>query len=100
MDKWFHEDWRFKIEVIKVGKTNQAKECRLGLELGDVFECTYETPEGFCPTSFMKIFSSMEVVRSGGDLRKLGGEDTSKIAFMCPDGVVKFKLRGDRVTKT
>lgn len=100
MDKWFHEDWRFRIEVVKVGKKNQAKECRLGLEPGDIFECTYETPAGFCPTSFMKIFLSMEVVRCGGDLRNMGGEDTSKIVFMCPDGVVTFKLTGDRITKT
>ena len=99
MDKWFQEDWHFRIEVIKVGKKNQAKECRLGLEPGDIFECKYETPAGFCPTSFMKIFTSMEVVRGGGDLRNLGGEDKSKIVFICPDGVVMFKLAGDRVTK-
>lgn len=95
MDKWFHEDWHFKIEVINVGKDNQPKECRLGLEPGDIFECEYETPAGFCPTSFIKIFAAMEAVRCGGDLRNLGGEDKSKVVFSCPDGVVTFRLIGE-----
>ncbi len=47
MKKWYHEDWNFKIEVVRVGKENKAEECRLGLEPGDTFECTYETPAGF-----------------------------------------------------
>jgi hypothetical protein len=35
MKKWYAEDWRFRIEVIRVGKENRAEECRLGLEPGD-----------------------------------------------------------------
>lgn len=34
MKKWYDEDWRFRIEVIRVGKDNKAEECRLGLEPG------------------------------------------------------------------
>jgi uncharacterized repeat protein (TIGR04076 family) len=74
MKKWYHEDWRFEIEVLRVGQENRATECRLGLEPGDTFECQYETPAGFCPTSFFKIFPALEVVRCGGDLRNLGGQ--------------------------
>ena len=98
MRKWFNEDWRFKIEVVKVGKENKTKECRLGIEPGDTFECAYETPAGFCPTSFIKIFPSMEVVRCNGDLRTLGGTRASEIEFICPDGVVMFRLTGVRNT--
>lgn len=96
MDKWYHEDWRFKIEVVNVGKEDKATECRIGLEPGDTFECTYETPAGFCPTSFIKIFPCMEVVRCNGDLRELGGQSISRIMFTCPDGVVQFELAGVR----
>jgi uncharacterized repeat protein (TIGR04076 family) len=60
---WYHEDWSFMIEVLRVGKENRAEECRLGLEPGDTFTCRYETPAGFCPTSFIKIFPALEVVR-------------------------------------
>jgi uncharacterized repeat protein (TIGR04076 family) len=97
MKKWYAEDWSFKIAVIRVGKENLATECRLGLEPGDSFECTYETPAGFCPTSFVNIFPAMEVVRYCGDLRNLGGEEPAEISFKCPDGVVLFKLTGTQI---
>jgi uncharacterized repeat protein (TIGR04076 family) len=90
--EWYHEDWRFRIEALRVGKEGKAEECRLGLEPGDTFECTYGTPAGFCPTSFIKIFPSMEVVRCGGDLRNLGGEGPGATTVICPDGVVLFSL--------
>lgn len=96
MRKWYQEDWRFKIEAVRVGKENNAEECRLGLEPGDSFECTYETPTGFCPTSFIKIFPAMEAIRCGGDLRNLGSRDPHEITFVCPDGVVLFRLAGER----
>jgi uncharacterized repeat protein (TIGR04076 family) len=94
MKQWYFEDWVFTIEVLKVGKHNSAEECRLGLEPGDTFTCTYETPAGFCPTSFIKIFPSMEVVRCGGDLRNLGGDKPDEILVSCPDNAVLFKLSG------
>ena len=94
MKKWYPEDWLFKIEVLRVGKEGKAEECRLGLEPGDTFECTYETPGGFCPTSFIKIFPSLEVVRCGGDLRNLGGSQPNEITCLCPDSGVLFRITG------
>lgn len=94
MKKWYPEDWRFKLEVVRVGKENKAEECRLGLEPGDTFECAYETPAGFCPTAFIKIFPSLEVMRCGGDLRNLGGKIPNETLVMCPDGVVLFRVTG------
>jgi uncharacterized repeat protein (TIGR04076 family) len=96
MKKWYLEDWHFRIEVMKVGKENKATECRLGLEPGDTFECGYETPGGFCPTSFIKIFPSMEVMRCEGDLRNLGACAAHEMDFICPDGAVRFKITGIR----
>jgi len=92
MKKWYPEDWHFKIEVTRVGKEDKAEECRIGLEPGDTFECAYGTPGDFCPTAFIKIFPAMEVARCGGDWRKFGGESQYKMDFVCPDGVVTFKV--------
>jgi uncharacterized repeat protein (TIGR04076 family) len=86
------EDWHFKIEVLKVGKENKGEECRLGLEPGDVFACDYETPGGFCPTSFIKVFPVMEVMRCEGDLRCLGASESNEMDLICPDGVVSFRI--------
>jgi len=97
MKKWYREDWRFGIEVVRVGTENRAEECRLGLEPGDTFHCEYETPQGFCPTSFIKIFPSLEVVRCHGDLGNLGGSSPTEAIFLCPDGVVLFRLGSHRV---
>jgi len=94
MKSWYREDWHFTIEVLKVGKQDKAEECRLGLEPGDTFTCDYETPAGFCPTSFIKIFPAMEALRCNGDLRCLGAQVFNEIKFLCPDGVVWFKLSG------
>jgi len=94
MKKWYQEDWHFKIEVLRVGRENKAEECRLGLEPGDSFECGYETPAGFCPTSFVKIFPVMEAIRCEGDLRYLGARTPYEMDFICPDGAVQFKISG------
>jgi uncharacterized repeat protein (TIGR04076 family) len=96
MKKWYLEDWRFKIEVLKVGKENKAEECRLGLEPGDTFDCSYETPAGFCPTSYIKIFPVMEVLQCGGDLRYLGANEPNMMDFICPDGAVWFRISGNK----
>lgn len=96
MKEWYREDWQFRIEVLRVGERNQAEECRLGLEPGDGFECQYGTPAGFCPTSFLKIFPSMEAVRCGGDLRNIGSSHPTETTFLCPDGVVAFKISGQK----
>jgi uncharacterized repeat protein (TIGR04076 family) len=97
MKAWYPEDWRFRIEVVRVGEENKAEECRLGLEPGDVFACTYGTPAGFCPTSFLQLFPLMEVVRCGGDLRHLGAAAPHETRLRCPDGVVLLRLVGEQV---
>ncbi|OGN91383.1 MAG: hypothetical protein A2Y88_11375 [Chloroflexi bacterium RBG_13_48_10] len=94
MKKWYPECWYFKIEVQTVGKENKAEECRMGLEKGDTFECDYGTPDGFCPTSFIKVFPVMEIMQCEGDLRNLGASSPHEIDFICPDGVVRFRIRG------
>ncbi|MDP2993880.1 MAG: hypothetical protein Q8N46_02030 [Anaerolineales bacterium] len=59
--------------------------------------CQFEPPAGFCPTSFIKIFPSLEAVRCGGDLRNLGGKGHAEMTFLCPDGAVKFRLTGEQI---
>jgi uncharacterized repeat protein (TIGR04076 family) len=97
MKKWYSEEWCFVIEVLRVGKANRAEECRLGLEPGDAFECAYETPAGFCPTAFIKLFPALEAVRCQGDLRLLGGAGAQETLSLCPDGVVLFRIKGERI---
>jgi uncharacterized repeat protein (TIGR04076 family) len=80
--------------VLKVGKENKAEEYRLGLEPGDSFDCDYETPGGFCPTSFIKAFPVMEVMRCEGDFRCLGAILPNQMDFICPDGAVRFRISG------
>ncbi len=96
---WYREDWAFIITVLQVGQENDPTKCRLGLEVGDSFHCTYGTPAHFCPTTFLKIFPAMEAIRSGGDLRNLGGTGPHETVVKCPAGVVKFRLRGQRVAE-
>ena len=40
----------------------------------------------------MMLHPLMEAVRSGGDLRNLGGEGRYEKTVVCPDGCVIFKL--------
>ena len=94
MKQWYREDWCFIIRELRVGKTNRYQECRLGYEVGDTFECKYETPAGFCPVAFMKLYPLLEVVRCGGDLRQLGSSHSNRVAFICPDEVVLFEVIG------
>ncbi len=100
MKPWYPEDWQFEIVVVKVGKENKAEECRLGLEVSDSFTCGYGTPDGFCPTAFIKIFPALEVIRCEGDLRNLGASKPHEIDFLCPDGPVRFRIRGIRQEQT
>ena len=37
----------------------------------------------------------IEVIHRGGDLRNLGGSGAHETTFLCPDGVVLFKLTGE-----
>ncbi len=40
----------------------------------------------------MMLFPLMEAVRSGGDLRNVGGDDRYGKTVVCPDGCVMFRL--------
>ncbi len=73
-----------------------ARQLSTLLEPGDTFACAYGTPMDLCPTSFIKMFPAMEVMRCGGDLRNLGGDGRTDITVLCPDGVVLFRLTGDQ----
>ena len=89
MKKWYNEDYSFKITVIE----GQASCCRNGHEIGDEYTCEYNCPSGFCSKSMLKLFPLLEAVRSGGDLSNLlAGASKHCGDFICPDGVVKFRL--------
>lgn len=68
-----------------------------GEEIGDRYTCTYGCPvneqgEGICSKTMMLLFPIMEAVRSGGDLRNIGGNDPYTKEVVCPDGCVMFRL--------
>ena len=83
--------------MISVGTNGIPENCRNGHEAGDTYTCEYGCPDGFCSKSMAKLFPLMEAVRARGDLSNLlvwalkhSGE------FICPDGVVTFKLEALR----
>ena len=45
----------------------------------------------------LKVFPIFEAVRSGGDLRNLGGAGEHEMEIVCPDGVVKFRISARRL---
>lgn len=98
MKKWYDEEFLFEIEVISVSHDNKTENhCRNGDEVGDVYTCGYGCPVnkdggGFCSKAMMIAFPIMEAVRSGGDLKNLGGCEKWTKEFTCPDGVVKYRL--------
>lgn len=88
------EDWEFTITVI------EQNPCRLGLESGDVFQCRYECPAGFCPKTMSVLHSLCEAARAGGDYRLLGGKSRHEIEFSCADGVIRFLLSAKHLEPT
>ena len=80
MKKWYDEEYEFKIEVIEFIHGNHTEHyCRNGEEIGDIYSCTYGCPVnndgfGICSKAMMMLFPLMDAVRSGGDLRNLGGD--------------------------
>lgn len=107
MKKWYAEDYEFEIEVVSVSRDNKTENhCRNGDEVGDLYRCTYGCPVnaqggGFCSKSMLLLFPMLETVRGGGDLRKIGGfsptgftpDSPLEKEFVCPDGVVTYRLR-------
>lgn len=103
MNKWYDEEYGFTIEVTAVSHDNSTvNHCRNGEEVGDVYKCTYDCPvnaqgRGICQKSMAVLFPVMEAVRSGGDLRNLGGDSSLSKELLCPDGVVKYRLTAQRL---
>ena len=89
MNRWIQEDWRFEITVTQ----GEARHCRLGLEKGDKFECSYECPTGFCSKSMAQLYTLCEVIRCGGDFRLRGSKSPREIRFPCADGVIEFEIK-------
>ena len=80
MKKWYDEEYRFEIQVVGYlrGEKPQGY-CRNGEEIGDIYTCTYGCPvnregQGICSKAMLLLFPLMEAVRSGGDLRNVGGQ--------------------------
>ena len=99
MKKWYDEEYRFEIQVVGYlrGEKPQGY-CRNGEEIGDIYTCTYGCPvnregQGICSKAMLLLFPLMEAVRSGGDLRNVGGEDKYAKTVVCPDGCVIFRLK-------
>ena len=93
MKKFVKEDISFTITVVDGKKSKSGIiDCRNGHEIGDTYTCEYGCPDGLCQKCMLKAFPIMEAVRSGGDLRNLGGDSDSTMNFCCPDGVVTFRL--------
>ena len=98
MKKWYNEEYEFEIEVTGFIHSNHTEQfCRNGEELGDKYTCTYGCPvntdgQGICSKVMMIMFPVMEAVRSGGDLKNLGGNGKYSKEIVCPDGCIIFKL--------
>ncbi|MED9820915.1 MAG: TIGR04076 family protein [Christensenellales bacterium] len=103
MKKWYDEEYAWRIEVIGFlhGQDTQGY-CRNGEEIGDVYTCTYGCPvnqdgQGVCSKAMMMMFPIMEAVRSGGDLRNIGGSEPYVKELVCPDGCVVFRLTATKL---
>ena len=83
------------VEVID----GEAKNCRLGLEKGDVFHFEYETPQGFCPRAIAEIFTWCEVIRCGGDFTYRGAKEKYRIDIPCPCHCLRFCLTASPINR-
>lgn len=104
MKKWYDEEYAFQIEVTGfLGSDNTERHCRNGEEIGDLFTSTYGCPvnsegQGICSKVMMNIFPIMESVRSGGDLRNIGGDSRYSKEIVCSDGCVIFRLTASKLS--
>jgi len=98
MKKWYDEEYEFEVEVTGFVKGDSTVNyCRSGEEIGDKYTCTYGCPvssqgHGICSKLMMVLFPIMEAVRSGGDLKNIGGSEKYVKDLVCPDGCVKIRL--------
>ncbi len=101
MKKWYNEEFAFTIEVVGFLRGEHTEHyCRNGEEIGDTYHCTYGCPvsaagDGICSKTMMLLYPLMEAVRSGGDLRHLGGDGKYTKTIVCPDGCVLFRLTAE-----
>ena len=51
-----------------------------------------------CAKVMLMLYPLMEAVRSGGDLRNVGGSDKYEKDIVCPDGCVMFRLAAKRLS--
>ena len=47
---------------------------------------------GICSKTMMMLYPLMEAIRSGGDLKNVGGSDKYEKDIVRPDGCVMFQL--------
>ena len=93
MKKWLDEEYEFEVEVTGYLRIEKAEGfCRNGEEIGDKYSCTYGCPVneqgyGICSKTMIMLYPLMEAVRSGGDLRNVGGSD----------GCVLFRLTAKKL---
>lgn len=98
MKKWYAEEYEFEIEVVSFMHGDHTERyCRNGEEIGDKYTCTYGCPVnqdgyGICSKAMLVLNPLMDAVRSGGDLRNLGGDNKYGKTIVCPDGCVIFRL--------
>ena len=52
---------------------------------------------GICSKTMMMLYPLMEAIRSGDDLRNVGGSDKHEKDIVCPDGCVMFRLSVRRI---
>ena len=98
MKKWYNEEYEFEIEVTGFLRGDHTERyCRNGEEIGDKYTCTYGCPVnaqgyGICSKTMLMLYPIMESLRSGGDLRNIGGDGPYEKTIVCPDGCVLFRL--------
>lgn len=103
MKKWYDEEYAFTVEVTGYLRGSRTEGyCRNGEETGDRYTCTYGCPvnaqgQGICSKTMLMLFPQMEAVRSGGDLRNLGGDGRYTKEIVCPDGCVIFRLTAEKL---
>lgn len=103
MKKWFDETYEWEIEVTGFLRGDTTiNYCRNGEEIGDKYHCTYGCPvnkngQGICSKVMLLMYPIMESVRSGGDLRLLGGTSEYTKEIVCPDGCVLFKMTAKKI---
>jgi uncharacterized repeat protein (TIGR04076 family) len=98
MKKWYADEYEWDIEVTGFLRGDKTENyCRNGEEIGDKYHCTYGCPvnkdgHGICSKTMLLMFPIMEAIRSGGDLKNIGGNDTYTKDLVCPDGCVLFRM--------